>query len=102
MCGRYTLSYADLDAVVRALDAILDPAALALHHPRYNIAPTNRCIVAHAGDGDRPVLAPAVWGFRRDGRLVINARSETARGRFHDAYAHRRGVVPADGFYEWT
>lgn len=101
MCGRYTLSYTDLDAVVRALDAILEPAAAELHHPRYNIAPTNRCVVAHAGD-DRPVIDTAVWGFRRDGRLVINARSESASSRFREAYTHRRAVVPADGFYEWT
>ena len=101
MCGRYTLTYADLGAVVAELDALLDPAAAELYRPRYNIAPTQATIVARPR-GDRPALVPAVWGFHRDGRLVINARSETASSRFAAAYQQGRCVVPADGFYEWT
>jgi putative SOS response-associated peptidase YedK len=34
----------------------------------------------------------------------ISAKAETIdrRGAFRDAFVHRRCVVPADGFYEWT
>lgn len=103
MCGRYTLTYADLGPIVAALDAIVDPAAAALHRPRYNVAPTNVVVIARARTPgqDRPALVPAAWGLRRDRRLIINARSENASARFHGEYQHGRCVVPADGFYEW-
>jgi putative SOS response-associated peptidase YedK len=101
MCGRYTLTYGDLGAVVAELDALLDPAAAELYRPRYNVAPTQATIIARPGPS-RPALVPAVWGVHRDGRLVINARSESAAARFAAAYARGRCVVPADGFYEWT
>jgi putative SOS response-associated peptidase YedK len=48
------------------------------------------------------VLAPGVFGVHLSGRLVINARAETAAKRFAASYARGRCVVPADGFYEWT
>jgi len=109
MCGRYTLSVTDLGEVVTLLDAILDPAAAALHRPRYNIAPTDAAIVAlldpvapAVGAVLRPRLVPGVWGLRRGQHLVLNVRSETAATRFAPAYQRRRCVVPADGFYEWT
>jgi putative SOS response-associated peptidase YedK len=101
MCGRYTLAYADLGAVVAALDAALDPAAVELYRPRYNIAPSNAAVVARPR-GDRPALVPATWGLRRDQRFIINIRAESAAVRFPAAYEHGRCVVPADGFYEWT
>ncbi len=104
MCGRYTLSYEDLGAVVEALDAILDPAAAQLYRPRFNIAPSNTCVVAARGGeaDDRAILAPAIWGIKRDDRLIINVRSENVATRFQRAFARHRCVVPADGFYEWT
>ena len=52
----------------------------------------------------------ATWGFVprfakdvRAGRRPINARAETVATSplFRDAFARRRGLVPADGFYEW-
>jgi putative SOS response-associated peptidase YedK len=33
---------------------------------------------------------------------LINIRAETASRKFASAFAHRRVVVPADGFYEWS
>ena len=101
MCGRYTLTYRDLGQVAELIGALIAPAAAELHHPRYNIAPTDRCVVAMPGEA-QPVLAPGVFGVHLSGRLVINARAETAAKRFAAAYARGRCVVPADGFYEWT
>ncbi|MFT3768110.1 MAG: SOS response-associated peptidase [Minicystis sp.] len=100
MCGRYTLTYSDLGQVAELLGAILEPTAAALHRPRYNVAPSSACIVARSVG--QPMLVHALWGLRLGGRFVINARSESAAARFHDAYAHGRCVVPADGFYEWS
>ena len=44
------------------------------------------------------------WGFQgRDGRLVINARSETAMQKpmFQGSMRERRCLIPASGYYEW-
>jgi len=114
MCGRYTLTRPDLGSVVDLLSADVDPSAAEIHHPRYNIAPSQPCVVASAGRanadpaGDpsgpsgitgegRPVLSAAVWGLRLSGRFVVNLRAEASA-----RYRMRRCVVPADGFYEWT
>lgn len=100
MCGRYTLTYADLGRVAELLGAILDESAAEIHRPRYNVAPATTCVIARPR-GSAPALVPAVWGLRLGGRFVINLRSETAELRMRDAYEHGRAVVPADGFYEW-
>ena len=76
---------------------------------RYNIAPTDPVAVA-PNDGARAVqfyrwgLVPG-WSDGPSSRYtMINARSETAAEKpaFRTAYRHRRCLVLADGFYEWT
>ncbi len=56
------------------------------------------------------VLEARAWGFLphfadspRAGTRPINARAETLATSplFRDAFARRRGLVPASGFYEW-
>jgi putative SOS response-associated peptidase YedK len=88
------------------LDAQITPEHAALYRPRWNAAPTDRhWVVELAGSRENisniqtRVLIPAVWGF---GNGAINARSESAESLFRKAFAQRRVVVPADGFYEWT
>lgn len=109
MCGRFTLTTPDIEALARVVSAELDPRLLADHHPRYNIAPTaiSPIVCAHA-DGRH--LEPGVWGLpnpfgedRRPGGM-INARAETAAKlpSFRDAFARGRCGVLADGFFEWT
>jgi putative SOS response-associated peptidase YedK len=102
MCGRYTLSFQSLDGVLRELGAILDPAAAELYRPRWNIAPTNATVIARLGGDGVPIVVPALWGLRRNARLLINLRSEQVGARFASAWRDGRCVVPADGFYEWT
>jgi putative SOS response-associated peptidase YedK len=49
-------------------------------------------------------FTPMKWGFAlSDGKLLINARSETAATKpmFHDAMTARRCLIPASGYFEW-
>jgi len=80
------------------------------YRPRYNIAPTDPHFVITSQYEQRRAIG-ARWGlvnsWARDNSpaaACINAKAETidTRGAFRDAFVHRRCVVPADGFYEWT
>jgi putative SOS response-associated peptidase YedK len=76
---------------------------------RFNIAPTQEVLaVRNDAAGE---IAPLRWGlvpaWAHDaavGPKLINARAETLAERpaFSDALQHRRCVIFADGFYEWS
>jgi len=104
MCGRYALT-SPPDAVRRYFRYAEQPN----FPPRYNIAPTQPVPVVHLVDGERRFTLMR-WGFLpawvKDPKkfpLVINVRSETMREKasFRAAFIRRRGLMPADGFYEW-
>lgn len=113
MCGRYatTRSTADLTAL---FDAVDETGGVVLAAD-YNVAPTDvvpivRTASATTGPGAGRGLAVARWGllphWARDPRIgarMINARAETlATSRaYAESFAHRRCLVPADGWYEW-
>jgi putative SOS response-associated peptidase YedK len=77
--------------------------------PRYNIAPTQEiAVVGVQPKTGRRGLARLRWGLvPRESlggeRGLINARAETAweKPSFREAFARRRCLVPATGFYEW-
>lgn len=109
MCGRYSLS--KTSELVEEVFGAEAPEGLA---PRWNIAPSEPAPVVRATEGGRRIdLVP--WGLvptaSRDlgeqapggGKLLINARSETAATlpAFRESFRARRCLVPADGFYEW-
>jgi putative SOS response-associated peptidase YedK len=104
MCGRYSLSEKDIGVVADALGAHYDDELAAAHKPRYNVAPTQVAPIVTLEDAGR-VLSLASWGFvgLQDRKLSINARAESVATRpgIRDAFASRRCVVPADGFFEW-
>jgi putative SOS response-associated peptidase YedK len=106
MCGRFSLTTAP-----EAMRALFDYENLPNLAPRYNIAPTQMVAAVRAGgEGAGRELAMLRWGlvpgWAKDLSMaakMINARAETLAEKpaFRDAFAHRRCLVPADGFYEW-
>lgn len=104
MCGRYTLT--SPDELVQEFGLGELPFALA---PRYNIAPTQEAPVV-LSNGGRAQIELFRWGLvpgwapdTRGAARLINARAETVDDKpsFRDAFARRRCLVCADGFYEW-
>lgn len=104
MCGRFTLT-TNLGAIAArfGVSRFLEEVG-----PRYNIAPTQTVIVVN-DDGTRR-LTQMRWGlipsWAKDpaiGNRMINARAETVATKpaFRVALRKRRGLIPADGFYEW-
>jgi putative SOS response-associated peptidase YedK len=117
MCGRYATSRdpADLAAEfgIGNVEAYLDEPL----PPDYNVAPTKSvyAVLDRAPRGE-PEAAPerqlrvVTWGLvpswakdRTIGSRLINARMETVAEKpaFKRAFAARRCLLPADGYYEW-
>jgi putative SOS response-associated peptidase YedK len=108
VCGRYasTRSAADLTALFEAVDETGGTVT-----PRYNVAPTDEVpVVRHSRRVGGRVVSLGRWGLLpawvrdpRVGAKMINARAETvATSRaYAEAFASRRALVPADGWYEW-
>jgi len=103
MCGRYTLT-----SVERAVAALFPDLLPPDDQPHYNIAPSQD-IWAVINEPQK-TLAHLKWGlvpFWADdpkiGNRMINARAETVAQKpgFREAFAQRRCLVLADGFYEW-
>jgi len=106
MCGRFFLSKSNAE-IARHFALAAEPALA----PHFNIAPSQAVPVVRErarAPGVR-VLELRRWGFApgfaaaRRARPPINARAETVATSplFREAFARRRGVVAADGFYEW-
>lgn len=105
MCGRFIL-ITDLSVIAREFDI----PGLSVHFsPSRNVSPGQH-IPAVIGSDPGNVLASYLWGlipfWARDpsiGAKLINARAETVAQKpsFKNAFAQRRCLIPADGFYEW-
>ena len=107
MCGRFHLD-TPIEDIARVF-GLPDVSHLPGLTPRYNIAPTQTVHAVRERDGARE-LASLRWGlvphWAKDegiGLKAINARSETAdeKPAFRQAFAKRRCIIPASGFYEW-
>lgn len=107
MCGRTSLAV-DL-SVLRSTFDITVTTAVEEYVPQYNIDPSDGLVTI---TNDQPQTADVLeWGFipqwaddPDDGPTPINARSESAHDSnlFRAAFNHRRCLILADGFYEWT
>jgi len=106
MCGRFALP---------------TPEELAGHfnlkntfklEPRYNIAPSQDIVAMRSiPDTTEREFVLLRWGFipfwakdTKIGYKMINARSETVADKpaFRAAFRHRRCLIPAAGFFEWS
>jgi putative SOS response-associated peptidase YedK len=119
MCGRFVSARKRLelleefgverDRVATSPDPEPDP------DPDYNVAPTKRVYAvlerpARDEDPQARELRVVRWGlvpfWAKDpssGGRLINARAETVavKPAFRRAFAKRRCILPADGYYEW-
>lgn len=117
MCGRYASARSRIE-LLEEFGVQRDRVEESLK-PDYNVAPTKpvyAVMTRQAGDdagaGGVPVreLRVVRWGlvpsWAKDisiGSRMINARAETVSEKpaFRAAFARRRCLLPADGYYEW-
>ena len=106
MCGRYASSRPVDDLLVHF--GVQDPPEEVLP-PSWNVAPTDPVYVVLERE-QRRQLRVVRWGLvpswakdPKGGARLINARRETVADKpaFRKAYARRRCLVPADGYFEW-
>ena len=108
MCGRIALFAEPGDLAIQF--GFIPGDVSARYRPSWNIAPTASVLAIVAGEARRRAGIMR-WGFafnRPPGesgssRPLFNARSETLTERpaFRAAFARRRCLIPAQGFYEW-
>jgi putative SOS response-associated peptidase YedK len=122
MCGRFVSARKRLELLEEF--AVERDAVATDRDPDYNVAPTKRIytVLSHkpgrAGEGEEAPTADQPqrelrlvrWGlvpsWAKDvsgGSRMINARAETVavKPAFRAAFARRRCLIPADGYYEW-
>lgn len=115
MCGRYTLLLPPAELARRFRSGLRltgdGPTGALPERPRYNVGPGQDVPVIRASRtaGGR-IMEARRWGFvpywlkpGEPGPRPINARSETVATKpmFRDAFARRRCLVPATGYFEW-
>jgi len=107
MCGRFVSARKRLE-LLEEFAATRD-AVGADREPDYNVAPTKRIYTVLEHKDERELrlvrwgLVPSWAKDASGGARMINARSETVavKPSFRAAFAKRRCLIPADGYYEW-
>ena len=110
MCGRYAAATTAADWVEEF--EVTDGPERVLA-PDFNVAPTKEMYLVAAGEAEGQTarrLEIARWGlipsWAKDSSIstkLTNARVETISEKpsFRSAFAKRRCLIPADGYYEW-
>src|ERR1700730_17411380 len=105
MCGRYILKtpFSELLRLYNLTNSVKLEAY-------YNVAPTQDVPVVRAEADKERTLSMFRWSLvpywaidKKMGYSLINAKAETVgeKPAFREAFAQRRCIIPADGFYEW-
>lgn len=104
MCGRYNFRGDSSDEKMVALINVMERKYPG-EYKTGEIFPGDAAPAMIARE-ERIIPVPAIFGFPgfQGGKLLINARSETAAERktFSDSLKERRVILPATGFYEWS
>jgi putative SOS response-associated peptidase YedK len=114
VCGRFvTASSPALIADRFAVDEV-DETVAPDPEPDYNVSPRRNVLAVRARADDdgttERVLSRLRWGLvpswakeLKIGDRMINARAETVAEKpaYRRAFANKRCLIPADGFYEW-
>lgn len=115
MCGRYASSSRPEDLIEEF--EVVEPRIVAPLEPDFNVAPTkevyavmDRPPARESGEPAQRQLRVLTWGlvpsWAKDpkiGHRMINARMETVAEKpaYKRAFAVRRCLLPADGYFEW-
>ena len=107
MCGRYSLT-SSLDALLPRLQGPLPAGLVRYYQPRPLIRPGEPVLLQRQEHGAMEI-ALVLWGLLPEWRKdpleaprPFNARAETVaeKASFRGPWRHRRGLLPADAFYE--
>jgi putative SOS response-associated peptidase YedK len=110
MCGRYAAATTAADWVE---EFEVNDAPERVLAPDFNVAPTKELYLVAAGELEDALIRRmeiARWGLIPSwakessiGAKLTNARVETISEKpsFRSAFAKRRCLIPADGYYEW-
>jgi putative SOS response-associated peptidase YedK len=108
MCGRFVQYF---EEVVLAKLLGLDTLDASQVFRNFNVAPTQGVAAVRLSLEGKRQLVPSRWGLVPSwvddlsiGSKLINARADTApeNPSFRSAFKHRRCLLPAAGFFEWT
>ncbi len=102
MCGRYFVDRAEsVEDLERIIDALNRKGQIV---KTGEIFPNDTVPVIANTKTLTPAPFAMTWGYKmHDGKLIINARSETAADKplFRDGMQQRRCLLPASNYFEW-
>ena len=102
MCGRYNFSKNSSSPMVQKVLENLQDRQIEVKTGEVN--PGDVAAVIASNRKLEPRAFGMKWGYKLpDGKLIFNARSETAaqKAMFADGMRQRRCLIPADSYYEW-
>ena len=102
MCGRYNFSKNSSSPMVQKVLENLQDRQVEVKIGEVN--PGDVAAVIASNRKLEPQAFGMKWGYKLpDGKLIFNARSETAaqKAMFADGMRQRRCLIPADCYYEW-
>ena len=106
MCSRFAV-VSPPEAIKELIHLLTDAA----FPPREHIAPTEPIMIIRNSHANKREMVLVRWGLiphwvkdPDNFALIINARAETLleKPSFRTSLAHKRCLIPADAFYEWS